>query len=70
MPAPGQSAQLRHTNQYGSAAIAGSQGSAVDSEGAEVDREPADIDSTSHLLSIIVTSSTWICLRRRIFISS
>ena len=55
MSAPGQSAQLRHTYRYGLAAIAGSQGSAVDSRGAEVDREPA---SNSHLLSIIVASNT------------
>lgn len=53
-------------NQYGHAVIAGCQGSAMDSRGAEVDREPADVDSTSHLLSIIVASNTWACLRRRI----
>lgn len=33
-----------HANQYGHAAIAGSQGSAVDRGAAEVDREPADVD--------------------------
>lgn len=72
LPAPGQGAKLRHANQYGHAAIAGSQGSAVDRRGAEVDREPADVDSTSHLLSIIVASNAWVCLllRRRMSISS
>lgn len=32
----------------------------MDSRVAEVDREPADVESTSHLLSIIVASTTWV----------